>query len=115
MSREALLWRIVDLGIVSQQVANSVVGLVKGHAGTSKPKGTGAPQFRVLVRSRVGRRFLTAITEATQAGYLSETDAAGYLGVKKQDSLQNVMSSIFAPESTCTQRKTVRLSQQSRR
>ncbi|EEI64392.1 ImmA/IrrE family metallo-endopeptidase [Corynebacterium glucuronolyticum] len=115
VSREALLWRIVDLGIVSQQVANSVVGLVKGHAGTSKPKGTGAPQFRVLVRSRVGRRFLTAITEATQAGYLSETDAAGYLGVKKQDTLEKVMSSIFAPESTCTQRKTVRLSQQSGR
>lgn len=94
VSREALLWRIVDLRIVSQHVADSVIGLITGSAATRKRRGAGAPSFPILVRSRVGKRFLTSLAEATQAGYLSEPEAAGYLGVNNQDILRKVMATV---------------------
>lgn len=92
VSKEALLWRLVELNLVQQADADRVVGLVKGKEATQKTKSPGAPPFPVLVRARVGRRFLSTVTEAALSGELSEPTAAEFLGVRNKTTLQKVMA-----------------------
>ncbi|APT83820.1 ImmA/IrrE family metallo-endopeptidase [Corynebacterium aquilae] len=92
VSKEALLWRLVELGLVRNKDAERIVGLVKGKDVAQDAKSTGAPPFPVLVRSRVGRRFLTTVTEATLSGDLPEPAAAEFLGVRNKETLHKVMA-----------------------
>ena len=91
VSREALLWRLVELELVDRQDANHAVKLLNKNT-TPKSKADGAPPFPVLVRSRVGRRFLSTVTEATLSGNLPAPTAAIFLGVRSKKSLQNTMA-----------------------
>lgn len=92
VSREALLWRLVDLKLIQKKDADRVVGLFKGEEATQASQTAGAPPFPVLVRSRVGRRFLNTITGAALAGDLSEPAAAEFLGIGNKQTLHNVMA-----------------------
>ncbi len=92
VSREALLWRLVELKLVQKKDADRVVGLIKGKNGVQKTKSEGAPPFPVLVRARVGRRFLSTVAEAAQSGDLSEPAAAEYLGIRNKKTFQKVMA-----------------------
>lgn len=89
LSREAMLWRLVELGLTSHDEASRVVGLLK--AGSSEQKeGGGAPPFHILVRSRVGGRFYDTVTRAWANGQIAERDAARYLGASSYPSLSKL-------------------------
>ncbi|MDY3127119.1 MAG: ImmA/IrrE family metallo-endopeptidase [Corynebacterium sp.] len=92
VSKEALLWRLVDLELVERKDADRVVGFVKGQNASQKAKTDGAPPFPVLIRSRVGRRFLSTVTEAALSGDLPEPDAAEFLGIRTKSTLHKVMA-----------------------
>ena len=94
VSREALVWRQVELDLIQQRDAERTVGLIKsrGGFGDHKEKSAGAPPFPVLVRSRLGRRFLNTVAEATRSGDLSEKAAAEYLGIRKRNTFQAVIA-----------------------
>lgn len=92
VSKEALLWRLVELKLVQKTDADRIVGLIKGKNVVQKAESDGAPPFPVLVRSRVGRRFLSTVTEAALSGELPEPTAAEFLGIRSKKTLQKVMA-----------------------
>lgn len=79
LSREAMLWRLVELGFTSREEASGVIELVKASRSEPRENG-GAPPFHVLVRSRVGGRFYGTVTRAWSHGQITERDAERYLG-----------------------------------
>ena len=89
LSREAMLWRLVELGLTSREEASSVVGLLKGSHSEQRESG-GAPPFHVLVRSRVGGRFFDTVTHAWSHGQIMERDAARYLGASSYATLSKL-------------------------
>lgn len=91
VSREALLWRLVELKLINKADAARIAALIKGKDAVPKTKTEGAPPFPVLVRARVGRRFLYTVAEAAAAGALPELTAARFLGINKQETFQKVM------------------------
>ena len=89
LSREAMLWRLVELGFTSREEASGVIGLVKASPSEPRESG-GAPPFHVLVRSRVGGRFYDTVTHAWSHGQIAERDAARYLGASSYASLSKL-------------------------
>lgn len=62
VSREVLLWRLVELGKISQALAQSVLPQIRKQSSTAKQKQSeGAPSFHIVARSRVARRFFDTV------------------------------------------------------
>ena len=93
MSREAILWRLREVGLIDAETASQVLSLVRASAETKTPKvsSAGGPAFHILVRSRVGGRFYEAVTLAAQSGEIAERDAARYLGAASYESLEKLI------------------------
>lgn len=91
VSPEALLWRLTDLKLVHKADALRIVENMRGAEAVQRKKSEGAPSFPVLVRARVGRRFLHAVAEAAHSGEFSELTAARYLGIRKRETFHKVM------------------------
>lgn len=92
MSREAMLWRLVELGIVRRDEAEKLVGLVRSAPAKSSEDESGAPPPHVLVRSRVGGLFYDTVTNAAANGQIPELEAARYLGAKTHESFTKLVS-----------------------
>lgn len=93
MSREAVLWRLKEIGLIDAEAASKVLALVRAstEAKTPNVSSTGGPAFHVLVRSRVGGRFYETVTLAAQSGEIAERDAARYLGAASYESLEKLI------------------------
>ncbi|PAT14674.1 hypothetical protein CKJ84_07965 [Corynebacterium sp. NML 120412] len=93
MSREAVLWRLREIGLIDAEAASKVLALVRANTEAKAPKvsSTGGPAFHVLVRSRVGGRFYETVTLAAQSGEVGERDAARYLGAASYESLRKLI------------------------
>ncbi|STC68529.1 ImmA/IrrE family metallo-endopeptidase [Corynebacterium pilosum] len=91
MSREAMLWRLVELKLCSQEEANEVLPLIKGDPRDSRKDSGGAPPHHVLVRARVGGRFYDTVTQAAENGQISQRDAARYLGAANYESFMKLV------------------------
>ena len=89
LSREAMLWRLVELDFTSREEAANVVGMLKGSSSEQR-ESSGAPPFHVLVRSRVGGRFFDTVTRAWSHGQITGRDAARYLGASSYASLSKL-------------------------
>lgn len=89
LSREAMLWRLVELGFTSREEAANVVGMLK-RSSSEQRESSGAPPFHVLVRSRVGGRFFDTVTHAWSHGQITERDAARYLGASSYATLSKL-------------------------
>ncbi|MCP1388153.1 ImmA/IrrE family metallo-endopeptidase [Corynebacterium sp. TA-R-1] len=86
MSREAMLWRLVELDLRDRDEATEILPSLQLGRGEQVRRAEGGPSFHVLVRSRVGGRFFDTVTRAAQTGKISEAEAARYLGVKTYES-----------------------------
>lgn len=93
MSREAMLWRFREIGLIDAEAASQVLALVraKTEAKTPEVSSSGGPAFHVSVRSRVGKRFYETVTLAAQSGEIAERDAARYLGAASYESLEKLI------------------------
>lgn len=90
MSREAMLWRLVELKLRSYPEAQSVLPVLKNTGAQEEKRGDGAPPHHVLVRARVGGRFYDHITQAAENGQISTMDAARYLGARSHESFKKL-------------------------
>ena len=92
MSREAILWRLREIGLIDAEAVSQVLARVRAR-GEKAPdvSSTGGPAFHVLVRSRVGGRFYETVTLAAQSGEIAERDAARYLGAASYESLEKLI------------------------
>ncbi|MCZ9310100.1 ImmA/IrrE family metallo-endopeptidase [Corynebacterium uberis] len=88
-SREALLWRLVDLDIISRPIATQLISQLQ-PATSSRTPSNGGPSFAVLTRHRMGDRFTSTVMEAATNGLITQKTAAGYLGIKTRDSFQGL-------------------------
>lgn len=93
MSREAMLWRFREVGLIDAEAASQVLALVraKTEAKTPEVSSSGGPAFHIAVRSRVGKRFYETVTLAAQSGEIAERDAAQYLGAASYESLEKLI------------------------
>lgn len=93
VSREAVVWRLVDLEKVQRAEAQKIIDSLP------KPpiprRGNGG-DFKYTTRTRLGRRFLDAVAEAAASGELPQRDAARFLGVRKSKAFHNLIN--FAQE-----------------
>lgn len=85
LSREAMLFRLVELGLIERSEAAHVVGAVKNDSHERSEEG-GAPPPYILIRSRVGGRFFDTVTRAAANGQIPEMEAARYLGAASHES-----------------------------
>ncbi len=95
MSREALLWRLVGLGIVPQEEAIPLAARFRKEQALIKTSrdAKGAPPRHVLIKSRVGERFFETVLDAAESGVLPEKQAASLLGTTTYDSFEKLVSS----------------------
>lgn len=93
MSREAVLWRLVDLGLVSPSDAEEVLPVLRGdrRSRNKDADSAGGPPFHVVVKSRVGGRFIEAMAHAVAAEMITEREAARFVGASTQKSLNSVL------------------------
>ncbi|MFH0411283.1 ImmA/IrrE family metallo-endopeptidase [Corynebacterium sp. L4756] len=93
LSREALVLRLVEIGLAAQGDANELIPLFRASStATDSKKSKGGPSRPVLVKSRVGKRFFKSVVNATKAGMLPEQDAARFLGAANYDSFQKLIA-----------------------
>ncbi len=94
VSREVLLWRLVELEMVSRTEADRLLPILrsKGVGAEKTAKPSGSPPFHVLVKSRVGGRFLEAVAHAVTADMLTERDAATFVGAATKQALDSVLN-----------------------
>lgn len=90
LSREAMLWRLVELGLVTQPEADEVAGAVVASP-PAKKKNDGGPPRHTLVRSRVGGLFYDTVIRAAMNGQIPEFEAARYLGAKTHGSFMKLV------------------------
>lgn len=88
VSREAIIWRLVDLGKIGRSEAETLVSSLPPFRNIKR---NGGGDFRYTTRTRLGRRFLEAVTEAAVSGDLSQRDAARFLGVRKSKAFRNLV------------------------
>lgn len=94
ISREAMLWRLVQLGLISRPVADETVSVLRNAPQPiEKNSGGGAPPRDVLVRARVGRRFFDTVAHAAENGQIPQITAARYLGASSYESFSKLMES----------------------
>ncbi|APT93019.1 hypothetical protein CPHO_09130 [Corynebacterium phocae] len=93
-SVEAIVWRLAALGFLEADRArelvrrwNSVVKPKKADLKTS-----GGPRPAVMTRSRLGRNFVEALSEAYDEGTLSYADAVQFTGYKRVAVLEKVLN-----------------------
>lgn len=87
-SREAVIWRLVDLGKIGRTEAEKLVSSLPAIRDIRRG---GGGDFRYTTRTRLGRRFLGAVTEAAVSGDLPQRDAARFLGVRKSKAFRNLV------------------------
>lgn len=97
LSREAMLWRLVELELVTRAEASDVVNKVKTGGSGREDGAGGAPPRHILVRSRVGGLFFDTVTRAVTNGQIPEREAARYLGAKNHESLTKLLD-VHHPE-----------------
>lgn len=95
MSREALLWRLVGLGMVPQEEAIPLAARFRKEQALIKTSrdAKGAPPRHVLIKARVGERFFETVLGAAESGALLEKQAASLLGTITYDSFEKLVSS----------------------
>lgn len=94
MSREALLWRLVGLGMVSQEEAIPLAARFRKEQALMKTSrdAKGAPPRHVLIKARVGEKFFETVLGAAESGVLPEKQAASLLGTTTYDSFEKLVS-----------------------
>lgn len=99
MSREAILWRLVELQFITRENASRVVAVIKQKAydEENEKDTTGAPPPYILIRSRVGSRFFETVSHAAETGYLPDREAARYLGAASYHSFEKLLQSRSQP------------------
>ncbi|MDO4762123.1 MAG: ImmA/IrrE family metallo-endopeptidase [Corynebacterium sp.] len=91
VSREALMWRCCNLGIIDPDSTDFLLARIRANSQRYEKERTQGPPFHIMVRHRVGERFLDAIATAEESGMLPSHDAARYLGVKKAETFNKAL------------------------
>lgn len=99
MSREAILWRLVELQFITRESASQAVAMINQNKYDEETKKDidGAPPRHILVRSRVGNRFFETVAHAAETGYLPDREAARYLGAATYQSFEKLLQSRRRP------------------
>ena len=98
MSREAMLWRLVELNLRSSSEAQEVLPLLRNHGQPEEKSGDGSPPHHVLVRARVGGRFYDAVVQASNNQQIPPMAAARYLGASSFESFRKLVNAGSAQE-----------------
>lgn len=92
LSREAMLWRLVELDLRSRDEAVSILPVLRSNAPNTQNEAGGAPPYHVMVRSRVGGRFYDTVTLAAENRQISDQEAARLLTAKTYQSFKELVS-----------------------
>ncbi|GAB3076222.1 hypothetical protein GCM10027157_06540 [Corynebacterium aquatimens] len=89
VSGEVVIWSLVDAGLITRDCAAAFLEMRKEELPTRKPTGG---NFRNTTRSRLGRRFLSALTEALAEERITETEASRKLGINKISTIRDLVA-----------------------
>lgn len=88
VSGDVVAWSLVDAGFLSRNRAMAFLDSWRDEIPQRKASGG---NFKNTTRSRLGRRFLSALTQALVEDRITETDASRTLGISKVSTIRDLV------------------------